>query len=395
LQQVPYVIVPETASPHHTRGSAQRLPDLPFFGVIGAIAPGDTTDYYRLAASSITEAVDFALTSTQPGSAVPLQIQLFDSSGQLLGLWNSGGQGSATVHFELSMLPTGSALYLGISATNPLGAKEASGAIDYQLWIGRSSAVDRSTAGLGAASPLSPSALTPISTLPLTTVSGSGVPAAPGASQAARAAGRDDASSLRGVVGSPEIRSASPSAGLLSDRDRPLHSGTDFRTTEPQSWGDPASGMAATEPGGQVESTAAATPGKGDADLVVIRGPGGFPLLGAVAIGHRRKTPGGPIGDPARPLAVKPREPRIAWDLQPIPELPPPQAGDASAPPALSRAVRGWGGFPFSTFSGLGVAAVMTLNAVLSQPMAGFDYLTSHMDVREPRTPTLRRRGRR
>ena len=187
LQQVPYVIVPETASPHDTRGSAQRLPDLPFFGVIGAIAPGDATDYYRLAVSSITEAVDFALTSTQPGSAVPLQIQLFDGSGQSLGLWSSGGKAPRPYTSSWVCSRPGRRLHLGISATNPLGAEEASGAIDYQLWIGRSSAVDRSTAGLGGASPVSPTALAPITTLPLTTLSGSGVPAAPGASQAAPA----------------------------------------------------------------------------------------------------------------------------------------------------------------------------------------------------------------
>ena len=39
--------------------------------------------------------------------------------------------------------------------------------------------------------------------------------------------------------------------------------------------------------------------------------------------------------------------------------------------------VRSWGGFPLSAFSGLGVATVLTLNAVLSQPIAGYDFLTA------------------
>jgi hypothetical protein len=32
-------------------------------------------------------------------------------------------------------------------------------------------------------------------------------------------------------------------------------------------------------------------------------------------------------------------------------------------------------------YSGLGLAMVFTLNAVFSQPMAGFDYLTSRLDA--------------
>ena len=38
-------------------------------------------------------------------------------------------------------------------------------------------------------------------------------------------------------------------------------------------------------------------------------------------------------------------------------------------------------GFQVSVFSGLGLATVFTLNAVLSQPIGGFDYLTSHLDA--------------
>jgi len=41
--------------------------------------------------------------------------------------------------------------------------------------------------------------------------------------------------------------------------------------------------------------------------------------------------------------------------------------------------LRAWGGFPVSVFSGLGVAIVLTLNAVLSQPIAGYDYLTARL----------------
>ena len=37
--------------------------------------------------------------------------------------------------------------------------------------------------------------------------------------------------------------------------------------------------------------------------------------------------------------------------------------------------------FPVSVFSGLGLATVFTLNAVLSQPISGFDYLPSRLDA--------------
>jgi hypothetical protein len=36
--------------------------------------------------------------------------------------------------------------------------------------------------------------------------------------------------------------------------------------------------------------------------------------------------------------------------------------------------------YPVSVYSGLGLAMVITLNAVFSQPMAGFDYLPSRHD---------------
>ena len=40
---------------------------------------------------------------------------------------------------------------------------------------------------------------------------------------------------------------------------------------------------------------------------------------------------------------------------------------------------------PVSVFSGFGLAMVFTLNAVFSQPIAGFDYLPSRLDA-ESRT---------
>jgi hypothetical protein len=42
--QVPYVVVNETSSPHQTFGSAQKLSDLPYFGVVGTFGNRDGID---------------------------------------------------------------------------------------------------------------------------------------------------------------------------------------------------------------------------------------------------------------------------------------------------------------------------------------------------------------
>ena len=94
LSPVDYTIVPESKSPHHTPSTAQSLPDLPYFGVIGTTATGDAIDLYRLTLNDGAGRLEFSLVSTEVGQTAPVQFQIFDGSGHLLGAWSSGGQGS-------------------------------------------------------------------------------------------------------------------------------------------------------------------------------------------------------------------------------------------------------------------------------------------------------------
>jgi len=52
--------------------------------------------------------------------------------------------------------------------------------------------------------------------------------------------------------------------------------------------------------------------------------------------------------------------------------------GEVIAREEVARLQR-WSNFRASVFSGLGVATVWTLNAVFSQPIAGYDYLTARL----------------
>src|SRR5262249_46733910 len=118
--------------------------------------------------------------------------------------------------------------------------------------------------------------------------------------------------------------------------------------------------------------------------LIVVQGPGGFPLLGAVAIGHRRRSPAAEMGDVAVSRGIGESDPqRVA----PIPasapvesvENPAFETRDSTIFEALSA--RDLTEYPVSVYSGLGLATVFTLNALFSQPMAGFDYLPSRLDT--------------
>ena len=115
--------------------------------------------------------------------------------------------------------------------------------------------------------------------------------------------------------------------------------------------------------------------------LVAVNGPGGFPLLGAVAIGHRRRHPTTFAGDLATTPDRADGELRVVASSAPAePEIPLTE-GDIAAQSPVFRDRR-WSRWPISAVSaGLGLATVFTLNAVLSQPIAGFDFLTSRLDA--------------
>jgi hypothetical protein len=85
-----YVVVHETTAPHDTLATALELPDVPYFGVIGTLGPGNPIDLYRLTVSVGEGRLDFVLLTSQSASAIPTDFGLFDGSGQLPGQWSVG-----------------------------------------------------------------------------------------------------------------------------------------------------------------------------------------------------------------------------------------------------------------------------------------------------------------
>ena len=163
LPQGNYVLVPESSTPHHTIASAQVLPDLPYFGVVGTLGAGDEIDLYQLALDSIPERLDFGLVMQGRGGSVPATFQILDGSGQVLGTWNLGSVGNSSIQVDIEKLSPGSTLYLGVSAGNSSTPVGAFGTVDYQLWVARqpallltSSSIGNSTQPVLALSVLSP-----------------------------------------------------------------------------------------------------------------------------------------------------------------------------------------------------------------------------------------------
>jgi len=180
------------------------------------------------------------------------------------------------------------------------------------------------------------------------------------------------------------MRSARPSGSLLSDRDLAPPVASDFHAAVNKEWDERSLAGLSPRQANDVEPVARSRGEKEPDALVVIHGPGGFPLLGAVAIGHRRRNPATDVGDVAAPPALRDGDPQVvarlaALELPANPHIPMTEEGATAQSRALR--VRPWGGFPVSFFSGLGLATIFTLNAVLSQPLAGFDFLSSRLDA--------------
>jgi hypothetical protein len=216
---------------------------------------------------------------------------------------------------------------------------------------------------------------------------------------------------VRVAVGSPAMRSARPSEGLLADGDPAPAVASDFNAVVNKEWDERSLTGPTSRPADEAEPAQRSHREQGPDALVVIHGPGGFPLLGAVAIGRRWSHPARDVdvGDFATPADLGHGDRPDAVGLAGQGLL---ACGDGSltaeVPAAQSRTLRGrpsdraptvreasWRGFPVSVFSALGVATVFTLNAVLSQPIAGFDYLTARLDSGGGRRWNWRERLRR
>jgi hypothetical protein len=386
-----YVIVPESQAPHDTFGTAQVLPDLPFFGVIGNQVPGDPTELFQLNTSAITSGLRFELVSSQSSPAFPLQFSVFDGSGRVLGTWSSG---DGSISLDLSPLSPNSTLYLGISVVRSPGTEGALPPVGYQLWVTRSSTTTDSAPalsfGTGAAA-----ASSTVFAAPFQPLSGANASQSKGDAQAAPSPTPTGPSSdLRVAVGPLPTRSAGPLGGVMAVGDV-----TPASPRSPLAV-DAESGARTFRTDGSEQASAVARGTEASQEdapdgLVAFRGPGGFPLLGPAAIGNWRvESPVPPeiLTDAAAPeggaiLAAETLEGQAA----------PENAGE---PPddAVAASLRSWEGFQVSLSSGLGMAAVLTLNTLFSDPVAGFDYLAVRLDSfsresRSSRTEPRRRQS--
>jgi hypothetical protein len=377
LPQASYVVVPETNAPHHTLATAQKLPNLPYVGVVGTLGSGDPIDLYRVTLSSGAVGLNFGLESDQSAQTVPMQLQVFDGWGHMLGEWSLDGQSTTSVYGGLGALPAGSTLYFGITAGTPSGLAGPSTAIGYQLWVARQASPSSTTAS--SAEPTGPpSAIAPIAS-PLPASTGPGAQPSNGVSPATPTSPPNESGGLLVAVGSPAMRSARPSGGLLSDGDPAPPAASDFNAVVNKEWDERSPTGPMLSQGRDVESTTLSGREREPEALVVINGPGGFRLLGAVALGHRRKNPATVIGDFATPSVLSDGNSEHATQ-ELLANADSPVTEEGVTDQSRSPHGRPWGRFPVSVFSGLGLATIFTLNSVLSQPIAGFDYLTSHMD---------------
>ena len=380
----PYVVVFETSSPHQTLETAQKLPDLPYFGVVGTLGNRDGVDLYELTLASGAGRLDFSLTSNQSGRAVPLQFELFDGSGRALGVWTSGSQGSALVQAELSNLPAGTTLYLGVTAGNANASGGSGQPINYQLWIDHEPSLGSSSADTTALTAVAATGIMPVTGSPPGASTGPGAAQPGGSVQPNPNAPQNVEDGIHVAVGSAAVRSARPSGGLLSDVDPTPPAARDFNASVNKEW-DERSSNGPTSRDGNESPPAVVSAADNDPDaLVVIHGPGGFPLVGAVAIGHRRRSPATEVGDFATSQAIGEPGPEMAAGFGDRifvarSDSPVAEASDNAFIQALSA--RGLSDYPVSVYSGLGLAMVLTFNAVFSQPMAGFDYLPSRHDA--------------
>jgi len=380
----PYVVVPETQNQHDTLATAQRVPDLSYFGVVGTIGRGDSIDLYRLTLNSAAGHLDFSLDLIQASTPTSMQFEIFDGSGRALGVWSNGSQDNASLHAELSNLPAGTTLYLGVSAAGTSGSLAAAEPLDYQLWVEHQPAIDRATVETSSDNAVVSTAMMPMSNPAVASSTGPLAVAPGGDPQAAESASVSQGQGPLVGVGSAEVRSARPSGGLLSDGEPTPPAAREFSAAVNKEWDERSSNGPTPRDGNDVELTALSGRENDPEALVVIHGPGGFPLLGAVAIGHRRRAPAVEVGDFATPRTIDAADGLLAAQSgtnQFLAHLEVPVSETGEIAPILALNIRDTAEFRISVYSGLGLATVFTLNAVFSQPIAGFDYLPAHLDT--------------
>ena len=356
------------------------LPDLPYFGVVGTLGAGDGIDLYQLTLDSIPDRLDFGLVMQGSGGSVPATFQILDGSGQVLGTWKLGSLGNSSIQVDLEKLSPGSTLYLGVSAGNSSTPVELSGPSTISSgWLtSRRSCLTSSSIGNSTQPALALSVLSPL-LIPLAAL---GLSSPQGDSAAALTAPGTVSVTASVTVGSLAIRSAGASRGLLSNDEPAPLAVQGPGTSAPQEVAAGSLARPESEREGEPRPGEPAVAGRDPEASVVVISTGGFPLMGATAVGYWRWRGTAPEAVPEMTApALEARSEGVEstgdpdLDGRPAVLL---AEGEVIAKEQAVR-LRAWGGFPVSVFSGLGVATVWTLNAVLSQPIAGYDYLTARL----------------
>ena len=273
-----------SSTPHHTIASAQVLPDLPYFGVIGTLGAGDEIDLYQLTLNSIPDRLDFGLVMQGSGGSVPATFQILDGSGQVLGTWKLESPGNSSIQVDLERLSPGSTLYLGVSAGSSSTPGGASGTVNYQLWVAHQPALLLTSSSIGNSTQPVLTVLSPL-LIPLAAL---GLSSSQGVSAAALTAPGTISITASVTVGSLAIRSAGASRGLLSNDEPAPFAVQGPGTSAPQEVAAGSLARPESEREGEPRPGEPAVAGRDPEASVVVISTGGFPLMGATAVGYWR-----------------------------------------------------------------------------------------------------------
>jgi hypothetical protein len=283
--------VPETSAFHGTFSTAQLIPYVPYAGVAGTLSPSNTIDFYQVELGSETLALRLAAANGQASTAPTLRLSVFDALGRVIASATAlNGVVDLSVSSGEAGLMAGSALFIKVDSSSPVGI---SSGVDYHLWFLRlpeNVESSNESGGVGAA----PRG----EFMGAVALNSSGSVSAMSSNGAPSGGGGPISPALPASAPSPSL-AAAPVGGVLtvgettltiamatqtvSDLERP---GAMFHDAEPSLSSIEGSASEGDE-------IAVSSP------LIALRGPGGFPVLAAAAVGdwqQRRDGPRDPAG---------------------------------------------------------------------------------------------------
>ncbi len=286
---VSYLVVPESTRSHSTIDTAQHLPDVPFFGVVGSLLPSDQVDLYQISVSPASSTLSIQVRLQHSSSDTGETIWLMDRTGRVLGFESvDPSKPVADVSMMVSLPAVTGVVYFGISHVAGDSASTAVSPVSYQVWFARGGRPgDWSESSGNATEP----ALVPTDPI-LSIIEGthsetpteSTVTAPPLVPQDSTAGSHLVASGLLPTL------SAAPSGGVLRVKGTPPR--VDVNEVLPHVLGSEVSqaqAQAAQPAGRGASPEATQQAANGIAALTSTpqarRGPGGFPLIGTALLG--------------------------------------------------------------------------------------------------------------